>query len=286
MSKPVRWSLGPLLLLALAAGPLPAQTGEEILKQAVEAYETRVQDIEDYTVTQRVDVMGRTVTNHFVKRMRDGHPVFVQASRQDEGESPRGWGNPYQLFLEMAGRAELAGRDTVDGREVWTLSVTDFSGVDVARMTPRGARGEFRPERATFAIDVRNHVVRRLSVDGKMVADGQESPIHMTARFRDYRDRSGMLYPFRTEVSVQGMDAVMSPEERERARRQLRLLRARLDSMSASRREMIESRIGPKIEQLEKAVESGRLDVTIDVRELKVNQQGEKGAGDGGGGGG
>lgn len=265
-------SLAAAALAVLAAGPAPAQTGQQIMERAVEAYERRVEGIRDYTVTQHVDVMGTTVTNRFVKRTRDGHPVFVEASRQDDEAGPRGWGNPYQLFLDMAGRAELEGRDTDGDRDVWTLTVSDFRGVDVSRMTPAGSRGEFRPEEATFQVDAETHVLRRLSLDGAMVREGSEAPLHMTARFTDYRDRGGMLYPFRTEVAVEGMNAVMSPEERKRARRQLRALRARLDSLSASEREMVESRIGPKMEQLEEAVEEGRLDIRIEVRELKVNQ--------------
>lgn len=264
--------LAAALLALLLAGPAAAQSGEEIMQQAVEAYEERVAGIEEYTVTQRVDVMGRTpVTNRFVKRTRDGRPVFVPASGGEGDDAPRGWGNPYELFLSMAGRAELRGREAVDGHEVWTLAVDDFGGVDVGAMTPAGARGEFEPDSATFRVDVESHVIRRISMQGRMVTGDGENPIRMTARFRDYRDRSGMLYPFRTEISVDGMDAVMSPRDRARAERQLRRIRARLDTMSEARREKIEDRIRPQIEQLERAVEEGRVEVAVVVQELVVN---------------
>lgn len=276
-SQSVAFPAALALLVPLAAGPLSAQSGQEVMGKAVEAYETRIEGIREYTVTQRVDVMGTTVTNHFVKRTRDGHPVFVRADREEGGQGPRGWGNPYQLFLDMARRAELEGRTTVGGHEAWTLTVSDFSGVDARRMTPAGSRGEFHPAEATFQIDVESYVIRRLSVSGAVGTDGSKEPIEMIARFADYRERGGMLYPFRTDVSVEGMKAVMSPEERRRARRQLRAIRARLDSMSASRREEVEARIRPQIEQLERTVESGRLEVTVEVQELTVNGGGGDG---------
>jgi hypothetical protein len=249
------------------------------MQRAVEAYEDRVAGIDAYTVTQQVDVMGQApVTNRFEKRTRDGRPVFVPASGSRGDDAPRGWGNPYELFLSMAGRAELRDRGTVGGHEVWTLAVEDFSGVDVGRMTPAGARGEFEPASATFQVDVESHVIRRLSMQGKMVTEDGENPIRMTVRFSDYRDRKGMLYPFRTEISVDGMDAVMSPRDRERAERQLQRIRARLDSLSETERARIEDRIRPQIEQLEQAVEEGRVEVAVDVQDLVVNP------GDGGGG--
>lgn len=272
MPKLATRPLATALLVLAAAVPLRAQSAPEIMESAVEAYEERIEGIRDYTVTQRVNVMPTPVTNRFVKRTRDGHPVFVRASDEEPEEGPQGWGNPYQLFLEMADRAELEGSDTEDGHDVWTLTVTDFSGVDASRMTPAGARGEFRPERLTFRIDRESWVIRRLSVDGTMAAEGSEAPVEMTARFTDYRDRSGMLYPFRTDIVVEGMHAVMSPAERKRAQAQLRTLRARLDSLSASERERVEPRVRPQMEQLERAVEGGELEVTVEVQELRVNQ--------------
>lgn len=267
-------SLAAVLLAVLLSGPATAQTGEEIMQRAVEAYEERVADIEDYTITQQVDVMGQApVTNRFEKRTRDGRPVFVPASGGGEDDAPRGWGNPYEVFLSMADRAELQGRDTVGGRDVWTLAVDDFSGVDVGAMTPAGASGEFRPASATFRVDVESHVIRRLSMQGEMATGDGENPIRMTVRFSDYRDRQGMLYPFRTEITVDGMDAVMTAGERERAKRELRRIRARLDSLSEAERERIEPSVRPQIEQLERAVEEGRVEVAVVVQDLVVNQE-------------
>ncbi len=265
--------LAAALSILLLAGPATAQTGEEIMERAVDAYEERVAGIEDYTVTQRVDVMGQApVTNRFEKRTRDGRPVFVPASGDGGDEAPRGWGNPYELFLSMADRAGLQGRETVGGHDVWTLAVDDFGGIDVGTMTPAGARGEFEPASATFQVDVESHVIRRLSMQGEMVTEDAENPIRMTVRFSDYRDRQGMLYPFRTEITVDGMDAVMTAGERERAKRELRRIRARLDSLSEAERERIEPSVRPQIEQLEQAVEEGRVEVAVVVQELEVNR--------------
>lgn len=267
----------PLLCLlaapaALDGGPAEAQTGEAVMEKAVEAYEQRIRDIRSYTVTQRVDVMGRAVTHRFVKRTEGGHPVFVPAADSADGRRPRGWGNPYQIFLRMSDRARLQGRDSLEGRPVWTVSVTDFTGVDVDRMTPAGARGRFRPGKATFQLDAETFVIRRVVLEGAMEAGGESKPLSMTARFSDYRERGGMLYPFRTVYTVEGMDAVMSEEQRNQARRQLRRLRSKLDSLDEAERRRAESALGAKLEQLERTVESNRLDVRIEVEELTVDQ--------------
>lgn len=267
---------GALLPASLLAGSVHAQSGEEIMDRAVERYEERVEDIRAYEVTQEVALAGTVVTNRFEKRTVDGRTVFVPADGA-EGEGPQGWGDPYAFLREMAGRAELRGRETLAGRDVWTLSVDDFGGVDTDRMTPAGARGEFRPRSATVQVDTDTHVLRRLAIEGHMVADGDENPIEMTARFEDYRDRDGMLYPFRTRVSIEGMDAVMSERDRQRARRQLELLRARLDSLDEQERARVEERVRPQLERLEAAMESGRVDVTVVVRELTVNPASDAG---------
>lgn len=283
-SRPRPAALSLVAVLATAAlpvaasGPAEAQTGEKIMERAADAHEERIEGIRDYTVTQEIEDLGQVVTHRFEKHTRDGRPVFVPADDAEDDAAPRGWGNPYEIFLEMAGRTELLGRETVDGHDVWTLEVEDFSGLETSSMTPAGARGEFRPATATFQVDAQSHVIRRLSMRGDMVGEDAENAIEMTARFDDYREREGMLYPFRTRISVDGMDAVMSPEDRERARRQLRDLRARLDSLPEEERARVEARVRPQLEQLEWAVEGGRVDVTVVVRRLEVNREDGGGA--------
>lgn len=71
-------------LLAVFAAALgvaaaePAQTGPEIIDQALERYLESLSKIENYTIVQ--DVMGDSATVHYEKRMSDGFPAFVPVS--------------------------------------------------------------------------------------------------------------------------------------------------------------------------------------------------------------
>lgn len=277
--------LSALALLALPRAA-PAQSGEEIMTKALEAYETRMEDVREYTVTQHVDVMGSVTTNHFVKRMVDGHPVFVDTSQAGERGTPRGWGNPYRLFPRLADRVELKGRGEMSGTPVWTLQTTDFSGLDLRRMTPERVPGEFRPRRLVLHIGTEDFAIRRLEMEGTVEREDESRPIRMDARFSDYRTEEGMLYPFRMQISIDGMSAVMSEKERRQARRQLRRIRSQLDSLDEQQRRMMEGALGSQIRQLQQIVESGKIDATVQVRSLRVNEPPRSGTSGSGGGGG
>lgn len=280
----------PFLALPLA-GAGEAQSGREIMERALEEYESRMADVRQYTVTQHVDVMGSVTTTHFVKRMVDGHPVFVDTSRARPGGrgTPEGWGNPYRLFPQLADRVELRGRTELEGTPVWALRVTDFSGLDLRGMTPEQVPGEFRPRQLVLHVGTEDLAIRRLQMEGTVEREDGSRPIRMDARFADYRSVEGMLYPFRMEISIEGMSAVMSEEERRRARRQLRRIRSQLDSLDEEQRRMMEGALGSQIRQLQQIVETGSIDATVEVQGLRVNEPppaaaGEGGAGDGSGG--
>ena len=278
-STPVPATVLLLAALAVPLRPADAQSGQEIMEKALEAHEQRMEGVSEYTVTQRIDVMGAPVTRRFVKRTVDGRPVFVAASREGAGRTPSGWGNPYRLFARLSDRARNEGREGLDGGQAWKVSVDDFSGVDVGSMTPEGARGEFRPERATFHLDTETFAIRRVVMRGTMESETGSGPVKIEARFDDYREVDGLLHPFHTEISVEGMNAVLTEEELAEARRRLEAMRARLDSLSEAERAMVEPVVGPKIEQLERTVETGRLDVTVEVQDLQVGPGGSGGGG-------
>lgn len=274
-----------LLLAALAvpAGPGAAQSGQEIMERAAEAHEKRMEGIDEYTVTQQVDVMAAPVTRRFVKRTVDGRSVFVAASRDaEQPDTPAGWGNPYRLIPQVAGRAVLDGRASLDGGgEAWRISVDDFEGLDVSGMTPAGARGDFRPARATFLLDTESLAIRRVVMRGTMESEAGSGPVKIEARFDDYREIGGMLHPFRTEVSVEGMHSIIGEEGLAEARRRLEILQARRDSLTEAEKAMLPPVAARRLERLRNLVEEGRVDVTVEVRDLQVGPEGSGGAGGG-----
>lgn len=267
-------SLPALVLLTLvAAAPAAAQSAEEVLQTALERYEEQISGVETYTVTQ--EVMGFTTTNRFVKREIDGHPVFVsEESASDTAAGlPEGWGNPYRMVPELASRAELAGTTTTDGQEVWVVEIADLEGLDFENMTPSEVEGEFRPRQLTFHVDTDDYLFRHLGLRGEMIRDdGTSQPIALDAAFRDYRTIEGMPHPFEIRVNIEGMSGAVSGEELARAREQLQELRSRMEDMPEQQRAMMERMMGPQMEQLEKMVTSGTMDVTVQVKEVLVNE--------------
>lgn len=264
---------------ALAAAPASGQGAAAIMDTALARYEARMEGIHTYRVRQTT--MGFTTTSSFVKRTVDGHPVFVRSGREnDAGRMPRGWGNPYRLFPTLAERAELAGRTRVDGHPTWHVVVSDFRGLRLEGMTPDPAAGRFRPQRLELFLDVRSHVLRRLRLRGKMVADTSSRALAMDAGFHDYRDVEGMLHPFRLTLTVRGMTAAIPRERLERARRQLERARARLKQRPDSRRGTTRQRLEARLEQLRRMLESGVFETEVSVEEVVVN--GGASAGNGG----
>ncbi len=72
--------LGRILALGALALPDPsaAQSGSEIVEEALARYAQRIADVNEYTVVQQIN--GIRATSHFEKRTVDEHPVFVSVS--------------------------------------------------------------------------------------------------------------------------------------------------------------------------------------------------------------
>jgi hypothetical protein len=100
------------------------------------------------------------------------------ASQQAELDGP---------LLDLAATgdtAELLGRSTLDGRDVFTLAVR----------SPKGAVRQVLVDAETF-LEVR--------VDGTRVLDGK--PHRMWTTFRDYRAVDGLMIPHTLETTVEGV---------------------------------------------------------------------------------
>lgn len=69
------------------------------------------------------------------------------------------------------------------------------------------------------------------------------------------------------------MDASgMSEEDAAEARQKLAEMKAQMENMSEEQREMMERLMGPQMENLEKMVGSGTFEMTLTVKDLKVNK--------------
>jgi hypothetical protein len=104
-----------------------------------------------------------------------------------------------------------------------------------------------------------------------MERDGESRPVTVTGWFEDFREVRGMLHPFRTVMSMEGMAPAITAYEMAEARRSLAELRSQMESMPAAQREMMERVVRPQIEQIERVVGGEGMAMTIEVTELRVN---------------
>lgn len=262
-------AVAPVALAPLTA-PAPAaaqESARDVLERALEEYESRVADIRSYTVTQQVMGVESTVT--FERSTVDGHTVFVPAGAEDRDVNLE---SPMTYFPKVAERATLGESLTVDGGTCRQVVVRDFEGLDFGQAMPQEA-GQFEPTEAVFCLDTGDWVVRRVTIDGEMVRDGERNPVHLVATLQDYRRVEGMPYPFLTTIEAQGMSGSMTPEERERARQQLEEMERRMENMPEGQRRMMEEMLQGQLQNLRKMLEGDALELEVRVTDLQVNGQ-------------
>lgn len=245
----LRSVLSVLALAALAAAPAESvrgQSGEQVLRTLLDRYEERMRGVDRYTVVH--EVLGSEARTDFEPTRVDGHTVFVPSGGdggRDEGTSAGGlWAD----LFELAERSRHRGVEEVDGRLCHVVTVDDFRDTALADAVPATIVQGFEPTAATFHVDTGDHLLRRLEVRGTIGANGDTREVAVAAVLRDYREVEGVLHPFRTDVSVTGLQEVLAGEP------------------SADRP-------GPVPGMLS----SGTVEFTVRVKEIQVGRSGEDG---------
>ncbi len=161
--------------------------------------------------------------------------------------------------------------ESVDGRDCYVIAIEDFSGIDMGQEMDMG-EGSFVPEKGVFYIDDAEYVIRKLTLDGQMEADGEMQPFAMTSLMTDYREVEGMLHPFLITVSLEGAIPGMSEGDMLELRQQMEEMEQQLADMPESQRAMVERMMKPQMERLEQMMGGGGMEVTIQTLEVRVNQ--------------
>lgn len=265
-----------LVTVAVAAGtalaaPVQAQNAQDVLQTALDRYVERTQGVEDYTITYG-GIMGTgDITTYFEKEVVDGFPIFRPVSVEGlPDESSTDW-DPYRQFPEIAERADYGGTEEIDGVSAHVVSIDDFEGLDFT--PPNAGAGEFEPETMTLWIDDADWLIRRMRIEGSAAIEGEARPLTMVATLRDYRTVEGMPFPYETAIAVEGALAAsgMSDEEAAEARRKLEQMQEQMENMPEQQREMMERLMGPQMENLENMIGSGTFEMTLQVKDLRVN---------------
>ncbi|GJM43993.1 MAG: hypothetical protein DHS20C21_08350 [Gemmatimonadota bacterium] len=250
-----------LALLAITAVPAFAENPESIFKKVTEHYERRLASIESVTIVQ--DVLGMETTTHLRKEVVDGHPALVAAGPGQGSD----FHSMYRSLNEMAKSSTLKGSQDVDGHACWVVHVKDLGGLDM------GAEGseDFEASDGELCIDKKSFVLRRMQMNGETNADGVKSPITMEMQLTDYREVDGWLHPFRTQMSLGEPEGKASPQMAE-MREAMEKMKAEMAQMPEDQRRMMEQMMKSKMPDFEKMTEGGKMTMTIQVKELKVNQ--------------
>lgn len=262
-----------LVILAAAmvpAQPAVAQSARDVLNTAMERFEQRVRNIDDYTVIQ--NAMGSEVVLYYEKQMVDGKPVFTARTMSAGNMSMPGATNTADMFSEMSKMAENAtylGRENIDGQSTHAIRIEEEGMAPWAGSMGQG--DDFRPRTMTMYLDAGEYVPRRMVLEGEVTQDGQTRPMTATVDFTDYRDVEGFLHPFNTTFSIEGMPPGMSEKEVAEAREQLAEFEKQMAEMPESQRAMVERMMGDRMKSIKEMLESGGTSFSIETTEVRVN---------------
>ncbi len=256
--------LFPLAIVLALPSTAAAQDAEEILMTSLEEYEQRMEGIENYTTVQ--ETMGFETELTFLRTEVEGRTVFVPKGQEEAGG---GMSNFYRIYPEIAERAELEGKESVDGEQCHVVAINDLSGLDLNQDMGQGA---FVPKSGLLYVDTDDHLIRKMQMEGEITRDGQTSPMTAVTVLSDYRDVEGMLHPYLMQITASGLAAGMSEEDAANARKSLEEMEENLEGMDPNQRAMVERMMGGQMDNLRKMLESGQFEIEVITKEVRVNE--------------
>jgi len=264
-------SLGLFASLVLVGAPrqLSAQSASEIVDAMLAEYEARIANVENYTLVQAV--MGFEAVTYYEKEMSDGRPVFrtsMAGVAGQEGSPATGIDDVYALGEDLANRSEYRGRERINDYDVHVLEISDLRGTGFGTNVAQDS--EFEPTRGRVYLDVDTYTPRRFIFEGEMTRDASVIPLTATMDMGDYREVEGLLVPFRTMTTIEGLGAAIDPE----MRAQFEEMQRELEAMPAQQRQMVEAMMADQMRQFEAMMSDDAAPMVIEVlvTEVRVNQ--------------
>jgi hypothetical protein len=233
-------------------------------------YERRIENVDNYTVVQ--EMMGVEAVMYFEEEIEDGRPIMrlrrnSVAGMTSDSDDDDTFAEMYKMVPQLIAHATYEGRGEVDGHAVHVIDVEDLDQLDFGQEM---GDTDFTPQRGTFFIDTDLWIPRRMTFTGEAeTADGPRT-VTSTIDLLDYREIDGMLHPFATSITVEGIGAMVDPE----MRAQYEEMKKQLAELPEAQRAMAERMMKGQMEQIEKMMEGGDDAMTVQttVRELRVNQ--------------
>lgn len=224
----------------------------ELSEDMARAYEMTGDALEEEM--RREGVPTRSIPFLDPRNMLDPMADFIRAGAEyqaNEDDNREATADQVREMGSFAERAQFIGEETVDGRRAYLLRADDLSDIDIDQ--PDGA--DFTLQSASLWIDAEKHVVLKLLMEGEGTSGDETTPLKIERRNEDFREVDGMYESFRQVMSISGLAEGLSGEERqemEKARRELAKVKEQLEQLPESQRDMIMSRMGAQMEQLER----------------------------------
>lgn len=261
-----------LALCVFGGSKLAGQSAADIVSEMLDAYESRIANVDNYTVTQTV--MGFETVTRFEKEVVNGRPVFrtrsIGAGGMEMNSPATGVDDVYAMGEELAARARYLGRERINDYDVHVLDVTDLSDTAFGRNVTQ--ESEFEPTRGRVYLDVDTYAPRQFVFEGEMTRDGNVVPLTATMEMGDYREIEGMLIPYRMLTTIEGLGAAIDPE----TRAQFEQMQRELDAMPEAQRRMVESMMADQMKQFEAMMsdDSAPMMIEVIVTSVQVNTPG------------
>ena len=265
--------IGPMVvaLTTIGNGDVVAQSAPDLVHSMLEAHEARIEGVENYTLVQAV--MGFETETYFEKHTVEGRSVFRAsfAGLGGQRSSPAtGVEDVYALGEDLARRSEYRGRERVGDYEVHVLDITDLRGTGFGSNVAQDS--EFEPIKGSVFLDAQSYVPRRFVFEGEMTRSGSTIPLTAIMEMGDYREVQGLLIPFRTVTTIEGLAAAIDPE----VKAQFEEMQLELEALPAQQRAMIIELMAEQMEQFEAMMvdDSAPMVVEVLVTDVRVNEGG------------
>lgn len=197
------------------------------------------------------------------------HDFLMAAATYEEND---GREDARQAMFDLAWfarNARLVGTGEAANRPAYHLQADDFTGLELPEDDV-----DFEPSRVSLWIDTENYVPLRMLVDGQATVDGNASDMTIEKISHGWYDDQGLFLAREEIMSLSGPAFIADPAQRaqmQQALAQLDDMESQLSGLTEDQKEMIMSRVGPQIAQLERMARGEPMSVVTQVVEVRVN---------------
>ena len=152
--------------------------------------------------------------------------------------------------------ATIKGTEVVSGRECYPLHSSDAGG---QVQHDRGVT--FEPQSADLWIDKEELVQVKMKITGKLTEGGKPRQMVLEMISDDFRTVNPLFVSHHEVSMMKGLLNKKQQKQMDEAKKQLAEFRRQFDAMPPNQQAMIQQMMGPKMEQLEKMVSSGGIEM-------------------------